>query len=422
MKKITILAIIFFVFSNQTNLPAMSHEEKLQFYGYVRRGNIKLINRYLKEGLDINNQGVPILYEPEHSPGLSYTQYYGPSLLVAAEAENPQCNKIFELFLNNGANPNIQNENGITALILKSKKGYIHNVRLLLHKGADPNLSSRRGLTPLTESSRYGHLNIVKLLLENGADPNLNKPIRNALKKGYVKIVRLLTRNGVNLNQDTMDKALSSAARKGYYGMTKLLLSRGANPNYNTYYNNPLIIAAKCGHTEIVNLLLNNGATQSNLNIAICEATRGGFIEIVHLLVNNGADLNKTHVGNHRYSHPIVIAAKKGNENILNLLINEGVTISDQDYFHKTATDNARRIGIIKQNETLLSWYINHNNYLMSFLKLLKSKQFIDVDIPHNLEAHKIILETRLGKQAKDIRISFNLSVACFPNLVSKIK
>ena len=47
-----------------------------------------------------------------------------------------------EILLNKGANPNIQANNGWTALICASQNSHHLVVELLLEKGADPNIHS----------------------------------------------------------------------------------------------------------------------------------------------------------------------------------------------------------------------------------------------------------------------------------------
>lgn len=51
---------------------------------------------------------------------------------------------IVEYLLNNGANPNMQNDsNGDTPLILASDKGYANIVTLLIAKDADVNIVNK---------------------------------------------------------------------------------------------------------------------------------------------------------------------------------------------------------------------------------------------------------------------------------------
>ena len=137
---------------------------------------------------------------------------------------------IIKLLLKAGANPNIKDSSGNTALIWVSINGHLNIVRLLLKAGANPNIKDSNGNTALTRASRHGHLDIVKLLLKAGADPNIQN------NYGYT--------------------ALIWASRHGHLDIIKLLLKAGANPNIkNIYGATALIYASRHGHLEIVKLL-----------------------------------------------------------------------------------------------------------------------------------------------------------------------
>ena len=57
-------------------------------------------------------------------------------------------------------------------LITASEYGHINTVRRLLEEGADVNVKDDRGSTALMYASEEGHVETVKLLLEKGADVN----------------------------------------------------------------------------------------------------------------------------------------------------------------------------------------------------------------------------------------------------------
>jgi ankyrin repeat protein len=53
-------------------------------------------------------------------------------------------------------------------------------VRKLLSSGADPNLLEGEGFTALTIAAKKGHIEIVRLLLEAGAHKNCVTPLGTA--------------------------------------------------------------------------------------------------------------------------------------------------------------------------------------------------------------------------------------------------
>lgn len=89
-------------------------------------------------------------------------------------------NKIAEILLNttNQAN-DVEPEKGFTPLLIAATNGHIAMVRLLLEHGADPNLRNYDGVTALHNAVYENQLDIVALLLEAGADPNIKDRFGN---------------------------------------------------------------------------------------------------------------------------------------------------------------------------------------------------------------------------------------------------
>ena len=76
-----------------------------------------------------------------------------------------------------GADPNIKNEDGETALIIASSLGHYEIVKLLLEAGVDINIQNSYGNTALIRATLYAtdyeYLGVVELLLNSGADPTI---------------------------------------------------------------------------------------------------------------------------------------------------------------------------------------------------------------------------------------------------------
>ena len=75
--------------------------------------------------------------------------------------------RIVRLLLDRGANVNIQNNYGQTALIVASRKGRIDIVESLLDSGADPNIRNNDGGTALMIAEREGHDDIAELIYDH---------------------------------------------------------------------------------------------------------------------------------------------------------------------------------------------------------------------------------------------------------------
>merc|ERR1719383_215399 len=106
-------------------------------------------------------------------------------------------NSITKLLLEKGADPNIQNSDGETALYLAARYSNKGMAKLLIEKGADINVQNSYGETPLMGASlmTFGdYEGVTKLLLEKNADPKIKDNLgKTALDKASSnRIVELL--------------------------------------------------------------------------------------------------------------------------------------------------------------------------------------------------------------------------------------
>lgn len=139
------------------------------------------------------------------------------------------------------------------------------------------------------------------------------------------------------------------------------------NEQYGVFKETALYVSCQEGHTEIVDILLKNGAlsssgrgyydTKTPLYIASCR----GHKEIVELLLKHQANVN---VGYHDIGYtPLMIASSLGRIEIVKSLLNYGATVSLKDKYGKTALDIAYKNG---RNERITDLLINaftHENF-----------------------------------------------------------
>ena len=211
---------------------------------YAKDGNLKEVQLLLDKGADVNIQNK-----------------YGSTALIWASKYGQL--KVVQLLLERGSNVNIQNKDGNTALIFASENGNLKEVQLLLDKGADVNIQTKSGSTALILASQYGQLKVVQLLLDKGADVNIENKngatvLLNASYYGHLEIVKLLLDKGANIQQVNRwgNSALIYASRNDHLEIVRLLLEKDANIDHvNKDGNSALILASRNGHLEIVKLL-----------------------------------------------------------------------------------------------------------------------------------------------------------------------
>jgi len=110
-----------------------------------------------------------------------------------------------QALLAQGADVNLQDMGGWTALMLASMRGDEAVVKVLLENGAKVNLQRNDGWTALILASTWGHETVVKTLLENGADVNQQTKdgwtaLMSAVAAQHETVVKTLLENGADVN------------------------------------------------------------------------------------------------------------------------------------------------------------------------------------------------------------------------------
>lgn len=201
-------------------------------------------------------------------------------LLWATASNQP---RILELLLKAGANVDISNEAGDTALAIAVYTGNAAILKILLHYNANPEPKSKISSTsPLAKAAMNGHVSCVQMLLDANANVNSKNslgrtPLLHATMGGFKNIVSLLIKRGafVNLQDDNKFTALMIAASKGFEEIAKNLIAKGANLNLQDHEGHTALIWAVIGkHHNISKALLEDCFDDSVVFKRICANHR----------------------------------------------------------------------------------------------------------------------------------------------------
>lgn len=178
--------------------------------------SVKIIQYLIELGADVNGGGTftPLMVaaQTHNAKAVEILLHHGadPSrLLVLHPFVSESFSNIVKKLLDAGANPNLQDEEGRTALswAIEDPTAEFRTIRLLVEYGANPNIPDDYGRTPFHSACLMGKAAVIELLLSAGANPN------EPGEKNRTPLHYLLMHN----NNDELE-------------MVGLLLDAGANP------------------------------------------------------------------------------------------------------------------------------------------------------------------------------------------------
>jgi ankyrin repeat protein len=141
------------------------------------------------------------------------------------------------VLLANMAAVDFMGEDGKTALMQASKKGYTGAAKILLENGAIVNLTDKDGWTALMYASSNGYSKIAEMLLERGAtidfiDKNGWTPLMLAAVNGHGEVVEVLLKKGAKTDLANKDglTAYMLGSNRGKVEVVRILLGKEADP------------------------------------------------------------------------------------------------------------------------------------------------------------------------------------------------
>lgn len=232
--------------------------------------------------------------------------------------------------LDAGANPNIRNDAGATALMWAVND--LEKTRLLIDRGADVNAKSDNGRTPLLIAAGLpGSTAVVGLLLDRGAAtavkaPGLvthTTPLTEAAITGDESVFRLLVQRGADPKQAQLG-ALALARWSGCSGCVDTLLPSTAPDLLSA---NMMLATPPLGPSLGLGFFLDRGADanatdpQGRNLLMLVAASDAVPVEEAKLLIARGIDVNAK---SPRGETALSLARLRGNTPLVDLLLKAG--------------------------------------------------------------------------------------------------
>ena len=293
-------------------------EAQKKLFAAIRRNDLTETRRILASEIDVNaaNQfdETPLMHAALHaSPEVlkwlldegadpNLANHAGATPLMRATADLRKVRVLIEA----GAHVDQRSQMGRTALLIAARRpGAVGTVKELLAAGADPNVEDERGVTPLMEAARAGDVESLRILVEAGVKINETRnngrtALIAAVRSREQEAVRLLLDHGADVNiqalegvsSNSKDTALTMAAARGVPGIVRALIGQKADiETRNGIGYTALMQAAGSDYVdaETVQALLEAGADIAPRGLdgetALGLARKRGDTEVVRLLL-----------------------------------------------------------------------------------------------------------------------------------------
>ncbi len=248
---------------------------------------------------------------------------------------------------------NQPNAEGMTPLLMACLSHHLEAVNMFIYAGADPLLTNRKGDNALHIASKHGSVKIISSLLKQPGmsdaavinRPNAEgfTPLSHACDNNHLDAAEVLIEAGANLRAQTNngDTALHLASIKGHTNMMELLFENedGIDSGDEIYLPletqnkqgcTPFLLACASGQIEVIDLLLDQGASfhdrNGEGNTAFHLASMNGKKEVLEYLLKMEwphADQNMQH--NNLGQTPFVLACAGGHVQVVRYLIDAGL-------------------------------------------------------------------------------------------------
>jgi len=270
-------------------------------------------------------------------------------------------------------------------------------LRYLIYRGVDINKMLHNGSSLLSYSLKWRNFNISNYLIYHGADINIEEyneiiSFNGIISPSNFKLLKFLIYNSSGLYNNELLKiaiektndmelikyitkqikckyisqiynkcdGIVAAIKKNDINILKYLIEdEGFNINckdtldHGRYRNthSPLTVAIERRNLEIVKYLIHQGADLKNKNIydinPLSTAIKYRNLDIIKYLLQYDVDINNEYYNDKE--KPIDLSFRRGNEDIINCLLDHGATVHEKISLGVIIDSNDRNLNLIKK-------------------------------------------------------------------------
>lgn len=303
-------------------------------HGIWLRDDFPISRALVQHGADVNaitnDRNTPLLdaiddeYDPAYVPWLlqngatatidHHDQNGSTALILAAM----NVKKHIEPLLQFGADPNIQNLNGETALMHACDDAVA--VKALIDAGADVYAKDADGDTILMYAALEGNINVIHLILDQ-------MDLFDVTEMMVTNITKSFRRSCNNTRDNTFD-ALANRVQQHHDQVLRFLET--IHPLYcqNNVGSTALMEAVRKGHNAVAEALLKAGASVHQINndgeTALMMAVNNRHISMIEELLRAGSDIHHT---NNDGDTAFMMSIMKGVDSVAEVLLNAGARL-----------------------------------------------------------------------------------------------
>ena len=249
----------------------------------------------------------------------------------------------FQMLIQNGADPSLKADNGLSPLQCAVQGGNPSIINNLLSLGLDVDSRGTQAATPLMVAAAFDKQSAFQVLIENGSDPSLKADeelslLHCAVQGGNTSIINKLSSLGLDIDSRSGGfnrTPLMCAAADGKQNAFEMLIQNGADPSLKDVFHNSLLhFAAQGGDVTIINKLLSLGLDIDSRSLQgetpLMHAAADGNQSAFETLIQNGADpFLKDNDGSSLLHH----AANGGNTSIIDKLLSLGLDVDSRSSY-----------------------------------------------------------------------------------------